>query len=65
MASSGTMQFQKTEEDTLTVALAGRWKLGEELPSADEVLHAIEGMPGVGSIAFDTRKLTDWDSGLL
>ena len=65
MASSGTMQFQKTEEDTLTVALAGRWKLGEELPSADEVLHAIEGMPGVGSIAFDTRELADWDSGLL
>ena len=65
MASSGTMQFQKTEEGPLTVALAGSWKLGQELPSADEVQHAIEGMPGIGSIAFDTRELADWDSGLL
>ncbi len=65
MAVSGKMQLQKTEEGSLTVALAGSWKLGQELPSADEVLHAIEGMPGIGSIAFDTRELTDWDSGLL
>ena len=65
MAASGKMQLQKTEEDTLTVALAGSWKLGQELPSANEVLHALEGMPGIGSIAFDTRELTDWDSGLL
>jgi polar amino acid transport system substrate-binding protein len=65
MASSGTMQLQKTEEDTLTVALAGSWKLGQELPSADKVQHALEGMSGVGSVAFDTRELTEWDSGLL
>ena len=65
MAASGTMQFQKTEEGPLTVALAGSWKLGQELPSADEVQHAIEGMPGIGSIAFDTRELAEWDSGLL
>ena len=65
MAASGKMQLQKTEEGSLTVALAGSWKLGQELPSADEVLHALEGMPGIGSIAFDTRELAEWDSGLL
>jgi len=59
------MQLQKTEEDTLTVALAGSWKLGQELPSVDEVLHALEGMPTIGRIAFDTRELAEWDSGLL
>ena len=59
------LQFQKSAEDTLTVALTGSWKLGQELPSADEVLHAFEGMPMIGSIAFDTRELTEWDSGLL
>jgi phospholipid/cholesterol/gamma-HCH transport system permease protein len=65
MAASGKLQLQKTEEGSLTVALGGSWKLGQELPSADEVLHALEGMPGGGRIAFDTRELAEWDSGLL
>jgi len=65
MAASGKIQLQKTGEGSLTVALAGSWKLGQELPSADEVLHAFVGMPGIRSIAFDTRELAEWDSGLL
>ncbi len=65
MTAPGKMQLEKTEEGSLTVALAGSWKLGQELPSADEVLHALEDMPGTGRIAFDIRELTEWDSGLL
>jgi phospholipid/cholesterol/gamma-HCH transport system permease protein len=65
MAASGKMQLQKTEEGSLTVVMAGSWKLGEELPPADEVRNKLESTPGVGNIAFDTRELTDWDSGLL
>jgi phospholipid/cholesterol/gamma-HCH transport system permease protein len=65
MAATGKMQLQKTEEGSLTVALAGSWKLAQELPSADEVLHALEGMPAIGSIVFNTRELAEWDSGLL
>ena len=65
MAATGKMQLQKTEEGSLTVALAGSWKLGQELPSADEVLHALEDMPEIGSIVFNTRELAEWDSGLL
>ncbi len=65
MAASGEMQLQKTAEDSLTVVLAGSWKLGQELPSTDVVRHELEGMPGIGNIAFDTRELADWDSGLL
>ena len=65
MVATGKMQLQKTEEGSLTVALAGSWKLGQELPSADEVLHALEDMPAIGSIVFDTRELAEWDSGLL
>ncbi len=65
MAATGKMQLQKTEEGSLTVALAGSWKLGQELASADEVLHALEDMPAIGSIVFDTRELAEWDSGLL
>lgn len=65
MTAPGKMQLQKTAEGSLTVELAGSWKLGQELPSADEVLHALEGMPGTGRIAFDARELAEWDSGLL
>jgi phospholipid/cholesterol/gamma-HCH transport system permease protein len=65
MAATGKLQLQKTEKGLLTVALADSWKLGQDLPSADEVLHEFEGMPGIRSIAFDTRKLAEWDSGLL
>ena len=65
MAATGKMQLQKTEEGPLTVALAGSWKLVQELPSADEVLRALEDMPAIGSIVFDTRELAEWDSGLL
>jgi phospholipid/cholesterol/gamma-HCH transport system permease protein len=65
MAATGKMQLQKTEEGSLTVALAGSWKLGQGLPSADDVLHAFEGMPETGRISFDTRELAEWDSGLL
>jgi hypothetical protein len=65
MAASGTLQLQKTEEGLLTVALAGSWKLGQGLQPADKVQHGLEGMPGIGRIAFGTWELTEWDSGLL
>ena len=65
MPASGEMRLQETKEDTLAVVMAGSWKLGQELPSADEVLHALEDMPAIGSIVFDTRELAEWDSGLL
>ena len=65
MPSPGEMKLQKTAEDTLTVVLAGSWKLTEGLPSADEVQQEIDGSSGIGRLTFDTRQLTEWDSGLL
>ena len=65
MPAPSELRLQKMAEGTLSVALTGSWKLGEELPSADEVRQKLEETPGVGNIAFDTRELTDWDSGLL
>jgi phospholipid/cholesterol/gamma-HCH transport system permease protein len=65
MPAPAELQLQKSAEDTLTVALTGSWKLGEALPSADEIQQKLDGKPGINKIAFDTRQLTDWDSGLL
>jgi phospholipid/cholesterol/gamma-HCH transport system permease protein len=47
------------------VELTGNWKLGEGLPSAGDVARKVEGVPGIRNMAFDTRKLGDWDTGLL
>ena len=65
MPSHGEMTLQKTAQDTLTVALSGSWKLTEQLPSADEVRQKLEAAPGIGRVAFDSRQLAGWDSGLL
>ncbi|MFZ0134204.1 MAG: ABC transporter permease [Desulfobacterales bacterium] len=65
MAAPGDLQLMHPAEGILTVALAGSWKLVQELPSADEVLRELGAAPGVGKIVFDTRQLVDWDSGLL
>ena len=65
MPSHGEMTLQKTAQDTLTVALSGSWKLTEQLPSADDVRQKLEAAPGIGRVAFDSRQLAGWDSGLL
>jgi phospholipid/cholesterol/gamma-HCH transport system permease protein len=65
MPSHGEMTLQKTAQDTLTVALSGSWKLKDQLPSADDVRQKLEAAPGIGRVAFDSRQLAGWDSGLL
>ena len=55
----------KGADGGIRIILAGDWKLGNQLPSVqavDDVLAPIDGTPGV---AFDTRDLGGWDSGLL
>jgi phospholipid/cholesterol/gamma-HCH transport system permease protein len=46
------------------LVLTGSWKLGNALPSADDLRMKIES-GGVRRVAFDTSGLKDWDSGLL
>ena len=49
--------------DTLLIVLGGRWRIDQDLPSAD-TLKARLAAP-VRRLGFDARELTDWDSGLL
>ncbi len=58
------MTFQRADPETLAIALSGPWKIGGEIPSADEVRKQLEVRP-VRRIAFDTRDLAEWDSILL
>jgi phospholipid/cholesterol/gamma-HCH transport system permease protein len=55
------LAIQRTPEGALLLTLAGDWKLGNALPSADGVLAGGQ----VRSLAFETGGLAGWDSGLL
>jgi phospholipid/cholesterol/gamma-HCH transport system permease protein len=65
MTARGEMIMEQPSADTLKVILSGHWKLGGELPGADQVQQALAGRPGVRNLVFDTRELANWDTGLL
>jgi phospholipid/cholesterol/gamma-HCH transport system permease protein len=51
--------------DTLLLKLSGEWKITEPLPSATDAQKPLESAKGIRRIAFDTKDLGGWDSGLL
>jgi phospholipid/cholesterol/gamma-HCH transport system permease protein len=65
MTARAEVSLEQLSADTLMVKLSGYWKLGGDLPRADEVRQALQDRPGVKIIVFDTRGLAFWDTGLL
>jgi phospholipid/cholesterol/gamma-HCH transport system permease protein len=63
-AEIGGLNFAQSDNDTLVVSLSGVWKIGREVPPADEVRRRLESAP-IRRLAFDSRDLADWDSALL
>ena len=59
------LSFDRKANDTLLVRLKGSWKIGQKLPSVEEVQNRLEADAGFKQIAIDTRELSGWDSGLL
>jgi phospholipid/cholesterol/gamma-HCH transport system permease protein len=59
------MTFRQPTDDTLLVRLAGSWKIQEGIPAVVEVQQHLDTTPGVRQLAFETRDMTAWDSGLL
>ncbi len=59
------LTFDRPADDTLLVRLKGSWTIEQKLPDIGEVQSQIKSDAGVKQIAFDTRELTGWDSGLL
>jgi len=52
-------------DNTLAVALAGDWLLGNALPGLEPVLENLRKSPAPAGIAFDTAELGDWDTALV
>ena len=59
------LSFDRPADDTLLVRLKGSWTIEQNLPDIGEVQSQVKSDAGVKQIAFDTRELTGWDSGLL
>jgi phospholipid/cholesterol/gamma-HCH transport system permease protein len=59
------LSFDRKANNQLLVRLTGSWKIGQKLPSAEAVQSRLESDAGVKQIAFDTRELSGWNSGLL
>ena len=51
--------------DGLLVRLSGDWKIGNPLPSADEVGKKLAAGARITRVGFDASELKAWDSGLL
>jgi phospholipid/cholesterol/gamma-HCH transport system permease protein len=65
MNLSAELELKRLPDNALVVTVSGRWKLGRELPQADQLLTEIERGPKAEAISFDASALTGWDSGLL
>ena len=65
MSGSGELIFEQPSKDTLKVILSGSWKLGEPLPSPEDVRQKVESAGHIRQITFNAENLGDWDSGLL
>jgi len=51
--------------DILQVHLTGSWRLEDRLPGIADIEGALAGNPGTRRIAFDTGRVTSWDTGLV
>ena len=65
MTGAGELLFEQPSRDTLRVMLSGSWKLGEPLPSMDEVRQKVESSGEIRQISLNAEKLGEWDSVLL
>ena len=64
LAPSG-LSFSTAPDGLLLVGLKGDWKIGNALPSPDEVEKKLKAGTRLKRVGFDTSELKAWDSGLL
>lgn len=62
--SSEKISFEYPSPDTLTIKLAGDWRLSHDVPQADEITAHFSGRD-IKKISFDTLQMTKWGSGLV
>ena len=63
--NESSLNFLQASDGTLLIQIKGDWKIGNPLPSADEVGKKLTAGARVERVGFDTNELKAWDSGLL
>ena len=63
--NENSLNFIQAPGGTLLIQIKGDWKIGNPLPSADEVEKKLTAGARVERVGFDTSELKAWDSGLL
>ncbi len=58
-------RISRSQDGTVVLHLAGDWRLGNSLPSADSVGRQLSEIHGPARLLFDSRDLVGWDSSLL
>jgi phospholipid/cholesterol/gamma-HCH transport system permease protein len=59
------LSFQRPDDKTLQICLSGDWTLGNDIPPAGRIKEETSASRGIEQVAFYTRDLGSWDSGLL
>ena len=62
---AGPFRLERPSDDSVVIHLSHCWRVGEALPSGDDVIVSLSDTPGLRQVAFDTTCLDDWDSKLL
>jgi phospholipid/cholesterol/gamma-HCH transport system permease protein len=58
------VSFERVD-GVLLVSLAGRWQLRRGLASSEALEKEFQGVPRIVRIAFDAKRLNDWDTSIL
>ncbi len=62
---SWDLELNFSTTGTLLIQISGSWKLQNHLPSSIKVFNQIKPENFIQRIAFDSKKLANWDTGLL
>jgi phospholipid/cholesterol/gamma-HCH transport system permease protein len=63
--NEATINLERLPGDILAIHLAGKWQLGKDVPSAEDVRAELIAHPAVKGIVFNTDALSVWDSSIL
>jgi len=58
------VSFERVD-GVLLVSLAGRWQLRRGLASSEALEKEFQGVPRIVRVAFDAKRLNDWDTSIL
>jgi len=60
-----SLDLGRPTDGTVEIRFSGAWRIGQSIPSLDDLERQLDSGPGVKNIAFDTTALSGWDSSFL